>query len=268
MKVSFIGGGNMGEAILAALISKKLAAPGDIAVADAAAERRAYLAEKYGVYTTESNPDAAALGDTLILAVKPQHLSEVASGLAGRLRPGQLVVSIIAGKSIERLRKGLKHDAIVRAMPNTPAQIGLGMTVWTATEGVTGAQRADAEAIMRVMGHAVYTGDEAILDMATAVSGSGPAYVFLFMESLIQAGVDIGLPAELSRTLVFNTVLGSAEYARRSELGLEPLRQLVTSPGGTTAAALRVFEDGFFTQVIKQAVAAAYKRAHELGGIG
>jgi pyrroline-5-carboxylate reductase len=154
----------------------------------------------------------------------------------------------------------------VRAMPNTPAQINMGMTVWTATDEVTEGQRAAVGSILGAMGKEVHVTDEDYIDMATAVSGSGPAYVFLFMESLIKAAREIGLPPETARKLALQTVIGSAEYTRRSDKGLAKLRQMVTSPGGTTAEALKVFEQGDFTGLVEKAVAAAYRRARELGG--
>jgi pyrroline-5-carboxylate reductase len=150
-------------------------------------------------------------------------------------------------------------------MPNTPAQIGRGATVWTATSAVTPAQRASAGAIISVMGKGIYAEDESYLDLATAVSGSGPAYVFLFMEALMEGAKEIGMPEDMTKTLVFQTLLGSAEYAQASDKDLAELRRNVTSPGGTTAEALKVFEQGDFTALVKKAVAAAYRRAQELG---
>jgi pyrroline-5-carboxylate reductase len=266
MRVSFIGGGNMGEAILAALIAKNLAGPEEVAVSDVSADRREHLKEKYGVFVTEDNALAASRGEVVVLSVKPQQLAEAMAPLSGKLAPGQLVLSIVAGSKIQAIKEGLGHAAIARAMPNTPAQIGKGMTVWTVSGETTEAQDELARKILGVMGHAVYTHDEAVLDMATAVSGSGPAYVFLFIESLVQAGRKIGLTPGLARTMAFQTVLGAAEYAYQSDRDLESLIRQVASPGGTTAAALHVLELGFFTTVIKQAVEAAYQRAKELGG--
>ncbi|MES0279227.1 MAG: pyrroline-5-carboxylate reductase, partial [Dehalococcoidales bacterium] len=182
------------------------------------------------------------------------------------LKPDQLVLSIIAGKSIASLRQGLKHNAIVRAMPNTPAQIGQGVTVWTATAGVSGQQKEQAAAILRAMGQEIYVADENYLDMATAVSGSGPAYVFLFMEALITAAIDIGLPPDTAKQLVLETVAGSAAFAEKSGKELSELKRMVTSPGGTTAAALEVLDEGRLSELIKKAVAAAHRRAGELGG--
>jgi len=265
MKVSFIGGGNMGEAILAALIANKLSAPEEIAVSDISSERRETLKEKYGVFTTASNLEAASRGDIVLLAVKPQHLEPVLTEMAGKLRPAQLVLSIVAGRKIASLREGLKHEAVLRAMPNTPAQIGKGITVWTTAEGVTDDQSEAARALLGVMGQAIYTHDENVLDMATALSGSGPAYVFMFLDALIDAGVSIGLTPGMARALTYQTVLGSTEYAERSGGDLDALRRMVTSPGGTTAAAVTVLNIGFFSLVIKQAVDAAYQRAKELG---
>jgi len=266
VKVALIGGGNMGEAILSALITHRLVRPDDVVVADTKSERQAYLKQKYGVFTTRYNPEAAVRGDVVILAVKPQHVDEVARELKGSLRSNQLVISIIAGKKLATLCQGLEHENIVRAMPNTPAQIGKGMTVWTATENTLAADRATAEVILKMMGQAVYTPDEAVLDMATAVSGSGPAYVFLFLEALLKAGENIGLTPELARLFALETVLGATEYVQRSGQDLTELRSNVTSPGGTTAAALKVFEEGKFADLIGRAVVAAYKRAQELGG--
>jgi len=265
LKIAFIGGGNMGEAILAAVISRKLSLPEDIAVSDVKPERLTYLKEKYGVFVTGSNLEAASLGEVVILAVKPQQVDEVASLQEGMLHREQLAISIIAGKNLSILRKAFGHDAFVRAMPNTPAQIGRGMTVWTATENTTTTQRKSAEAILSVLGRAFFTPDEGVLDMATAISGSGPAYVFLFLESLIQAGEDIGLSSELAQLLAYETVLGAAEYARGAVKELAELRHNVTSPGGTTAAALKVLGDGGFASLIRHAVSAAYQRAQELG---
>jgi pyrroline-5-carboxylate reductase len=265
MKVSFIGGGNMGEAILAALIRQNLSEPGDIFVSDAKEERREYLKTTYAVHTSPNNHAVASKGQVVILAVKPQNLAEVMSELTGKLNASQLVLSIIAGKSLTALRAGLNHEHIVRAMPNTPAQIGQGMTVWTALPEVNETQNSWAKAILGVMGQEVYAADEGLIDMATAVSGSGPAYVFLFMESLLSAAQAIGLPEKMAQEMVFQTLAGSVAYAAKSGKDLAELRRMVTSPGGTTAEALKVFEQGDFAGLVKKAVAAAYRRAKELG---
>ncbi len=251
--------------MLAAILKKGLTTPGAISVSDVNQARRQHLAEKYSVYASGSNLEALSRGDVIVLAIKPQNLAEVMAELSGQLKPSQLVLSIIAGARIDTLRNGLKHHSIVRAMPNTPAQIGQGITVWAATAEVSKKQKAWAGSILGAMGKEIYVVDEKYLDMATAVSGSGPAYVFLFMESLAQAAVAIGLPQDIARELVSQTVLGSASFAQKSEKELAELRRMVTSPGGTTAEALKIFEEGQFGELIKRAVAAAYNRARKLG---
>ena len=186
--------------------------------------------------------------------------------LKGCLKPSQLVLSIIAGAKIKTLSRGLRHNSIVRAMPNTPARIGEGISVWTATAEVSKKQRAWASSILRAMGKEVYVDDERYIDMATAISGSGPAYFFLMVEALVDAAVGIGLPREMALELVLQTMLGSGHLIQRS--GKEPaeLRRMVTSPGGTTAQALGQLEKGKFTNLLKQAVKAAYDKAKRLGG--
>jgi pyrroline-5-carboxylate reductase len=265
MKISFIGGGNMGRAMLSAIIGKGISSPSDITVSDKNNALLQQLGQDFGVNISSDNLDAIAGGNIVILAVKPQNLDEVINEISGQIKPGQLVLSIIAGKPIARLRQGLKHDAIVRAMPNTPAQIGQGMAVWTATDEVTEGQKTMVGSILGAMGKEVYAAEEGYIDMATAVSGSGPAYVFLFIESLIDAAVEIGLPPDIARELALQTVTGAAEYAHRSDKELAQLRQMVTSSGGTTAEALKVFEGQDFSMLVKIAVAAAYRRARELG---
>ena len=266
MKVAFIGGGTMGEAILSAIIERKVATKNDITVSDISQTRLDYLKQKYAVKVTTSNPDAVTGSDVIIFAIKPQNIKDVLPGLKDRLKTGQLVLSIIAGTRIAGLRNGLAHSQIVKTMPNTPAQIGEGMTVWVATPEVTSEQKAQAKAILGVMGKEIYVSDEGYLDMVTAVSGSGPAYVFLFMEALLSAAEKIGLPADMAKTLVFQTVLGSAHFAEKSDKTLAELRKMVTSPGGTTAEALARFEQGNFTELVYKAILAAYNKSKALGG--
>jgi pyrroline-5-carboxylate reductase len=266
MKIAFIGGGTMGEAMLAAILKEGLAKPEAITVGDVAQARREHLARKYGVAAASSNLGAVEKTDVVVLAVKPQNLLEVMTELGGRLKPTQLVISIIAGAKIKTLSQGLKHDSIVRAMPNTPAQIGEGISVWTATAEVSQQQKELAGAILGAMGREVYVDDENYIDMATAISGSGPAYFFLMVEALVDAAVEIGLPREKALALVLQTMLGSGQLIQRS--GKEPaeLRRMVTSPGGTTAQALEQLEKGRFAELVKRAVKAAYDKARELGG--
>ena len=265
MKIAFIGGGNMGEAMLAALLDKGLTTPDAVRVSDVREERRHHLERKYGVVVTEDNREAADKGEVVVLAIKPQNLSEVMAELAGCLKPNQLVLSIIAGARINTLCQGLNHRHIVRSMPNTPAQIGEGISVWTATAEVTEQQKGWASAILGATGEEIYVDDEKYLDMATAVSGSGPAYFFLFVESLIEAAVSIGLPHDVAEELVVATMLGSGHLIQKSGKTPAELRRLVTSPGGTTAEALLQFEKGEFGKLVMQTIAAAYNKAKELG---
>jgi pyrroline-5-carboxylate reductase len=266
MKIAFIGGGNMGRAMISAIISNGIAEPEDIIVADVKEESRESIVLDLDVFATPSNLAAAKDAEVIVLAIKPQNLIDIASDLAGQLDSSQLVLSIIAGKRISSLVDGLKHEAIVRVMPNTPAQIGRGMSVWTATGEVSADQKEAARKILAAMGEELYTPDESDLDKATALSGSGPAYFFLFMEALVEAGVKLGFPEDVSRKLVLQTASGSVEYACLSGHDLVDLRRMVTSPGGTTAEALKVFETGDFKGLVDKAVKAALKRARELGG--
>lgn len=265
MKIAFIGGGNMGRAMISAIIGKGLAEPEDITVADVKEESREAIVLDLGVFATPSNLAAAKDADVIILAIKPQNMIDITSDLAGQIDSCQLVLSIIAGKKISALVDGLKHKAIVRVMPNTPAQIGKGMSVWTSTDAVTSDQKESARKILAAMGEELFTPDENDLDKATALSGSGPAYFFLFMEALVEAGVKMGFPEDVSRKLVMQTAMGSVEYACMSGRDLADLRKMVTSPGGTTAEALKVFETGDFKGLVDKAVAAALRRSKELG---
>ncbi|MFC1932802.1 pyrroline-5-carboxylate reductase [Chloroflexota bacterium] len=266
MKIAFIGGGNMGEAMLSAILGKELSPPQDIFVSDISDIRRQHLKQKYGVAVMNDNRLAVDRGEAVVLAIKPQNLAEVMNELGGQLKPTQLVLSIIAGASINALCLGLSHNCVVRAMPNTPAQISEGISVWAATSGVTEQQKGRASSILGAMGKEIYVEDEKYIDMATAISGSGPAYFFLFVEALVEAAVHIGLPRDVAQELVLQTMLGSGHLIQ--ETGKEPseLRRMVTSPGGTTAEALLEFERGEFASLVRQAVSAAYNKAKRLGG--
>lgn len=266
MKIAIIGGGNMGEAMLAGVLAKKLSLPKDTSVSDIDGTRRKHLGQKYGVKIASDNRQAATQGQVVVVAVKPQNLKSIAAELEGLLEPEQLVLSIVAGATINTLSSRLKHNRIVRAMPNMPGQIGEGITIWTATEEVTGEQREWAGSILDAIGKGIYVDNEDYLNMATAVSGSGPAYFFLFVETLIEAAVGIGLPRNIARELVLKTMSGSAYLIEKSDRELGELRRMVTSPGGTTAAALEQFEKGGFSDLIAKALNAACERTRELGG--
>lgn len=266
MKIAFIGGGAMGEAMLSAILDNNLSSPQDITVSDINEARLQHLKQKYGVNVTSNNRQAVGAGEIVILAIKPQNLVEVMAELNSHLQPSQLVVSIIAGARINTLCLGLNHNCVVRVMPNTPAQIGMGMSVWTSTAEVTDEQKKQAGAILGAMGKEIYVDNEQYLDMVTAVSGSGPAYIFLFVESLIDAAIEIGLPQNVAEELVLQTLLGSGYLIQKSDRTPAELRRMVTSPGGTTAEALLKLEEGGFHDLIKQAVMAAYHKAQRLGG--
>jgi pyrroline-5-carboxylate reductase len=266
MKIAFIGGGNMGEAIVASLLNKQVTLPENIIVSDASSARREHLKQMHNVKVTDSNLEAALGANIIILAVKPQVLPEVMPDLSGRLKKSQLILSIIAGVKIDTLRNGLKHMSIVRTMPNTPTQIGMSMTVWTATEEVTESQKKTTRSILSAMGKEIFVENERTLDMVTAVSGSGPAYFFLFVEAFIDAAVNIGLPRDMAKVMVLKTMLGAGNLIEKSGTDPAELREMVTSKGGTTAAALKVFEEGKFRGLIAKAVEAAYNRSRELGG--
>jgi pyrroline-5-carboxylate reductase len=265
MKIAFIGGGNMGEAMLSALIEKKLVIPGDICVSDVNQERLHLLKNKYSITVTASNKEAVSGKDVIVLAVKPQTLLEILPDLKSSIEPAQLVLSIMAGVRISKIGEGLGHKRIVRSMPNTPARIGYGASGWTATAEVTQKQKDNARAVLSAMGKEVYFDDERYIDMVTAVSGSGPAYIFLLAESLVEAAVKIGLPRKEAETLVFQMILGSAHLLVQSGQPAAELRRNVTSKGGTTEAALKIFENGGFGKLVEEAVKAAYQRAKELG---
>jgi pyrroline-5-carboxylate reductase len=266
MRLAFIGTGVMGEAVIAALLQRGLAQPADITACDISAQRREHLSQAYGIATADHAASAAAGSDVIVLAVKPQDFPAVARDLRGKLGTEQTVVSIMAGVSLAALRDGLGHQAIVRAMPNTPAQIGEGMTVWTATEAVSAPNRDDIHRILGALGQELYVADEKYVDMATAVSGSGPAFVFLMMEAMIDAAVHIGLRREMATAMVIQTVLGSARYAQTTGRHPADLRNQVTSPGGTTAEGLLALEEAGVRAAFAQAIIAAYERARQLGG--
>jgi pyrroline-5-carboxylate reductase len=267
-RIAFIGSGVMAEAMIKGLVGQGLLPADRIVASGPRPERGADLAERYGIQVTEDNVAAAGGRDIVVLSVKPQILGEVLEELGtGVVRSEALVLSIVAGATIERITQGLKHRAIVRVMPNTPAQIGMGMSVWTATPQTSEAQRAQARTMLAALGEELYVDHEDYLDMATALSGTGPAYVFLVMEALIDAGVHMGFSRRVSEQLVLQTMRGSLEFARASQRHPVELRNMVTSPGGTSAEALYQLEKGGLRTVISKAVWAAYQKSKYLGGL-
>lgn len=263
--IALIGHGVMGEAIIAGLIRKGLTSSDHIFAAGPRIERGEELRERYNVQTFTDNSTAASQADVVILSVKPQRLDRVLEGLRGHIQASALVISIVAGATIDRIGAQLGHASLVRAMPNTPGQIGEGITVWTTSASVTGAQKALAQQILGALGQEVFVEEENYLDMATALSGTGPAYVFLFLEALIDAGVHLGFPRRIAEQLVLQTVSGSVEYSRRKKSHPAALRNEVTSPGGTSAEAIYYLEKAGFRTAISRAIWAAYERSQELG---
>lgn len=265
--VAFVGTGAMGEAMIGGLVNSRLVEPEAIRASDPRPGRADELRTKYGVQPVTGNREAVRDAGVVILSVKPQVLRAVFQDLRGRVKPDALVLSIVAGARVESITGGLQHRAVVRTMPNTPAQVGEGMTVWTATAEVTPLQRQQAQAILRALGKELFVAEEAFLDMATAISGTGPAYVFLLMEALIDAAVHLGFSREDARTLVIQTVRGSVIFAERSTAHPAEMRNLVTSPGGTSAHALYQLEKGGFRTVLSKAVWAAYQRSVSLAAL-
>lgn len=263
MKTAFIGGGAMGETMVRCLLAKQVVGPEDTTVSDVSSLRRELLSTEYGINTCADNAKAIENAQLVILAVKPTNLRQVMEEIKG-LAPDQLVLSIVAGATLTTLCQGLDHTAIVRAMPNMPAQIGQGMTVWTAAAGTNQVHKELAQTILAAMGKEVYVTDEKYLGMATALSGSGPAYVFLFIEALVDAGVHIGLPRDVAQQLVTQTILGSTITVEKTGKHPADLRNTVTSPGGTTTEALLRLEKGGFRSLLLEAVAAAYQKAEYL----
>ncbi|MFO7585805.1 MAG: pyrroline-5-carboxylate reductase [Anaerolineales bacterium] len=268
-KIAFIGSGAMGEAMLAGLLRRGLSQPENLHTADIHTERVEELREKYGTLPFTDNTLAVSGADVVILSVKPQRLSDVLGGLKGHIRPDALVLSIVAGAKISKISRGLGHNAVVRSMPNTPAQISRGITVWIASEAVDDAQKETARNVLGALGEQVEVDDENYLDMATALSGTGPGYVFLFMEAMIDAGVHLGFSRRISEQLVIETIKGSVAYYenlnQKGETHVAALRNQVTSPGGTTAEAMYFLEKAGFRTAVSRAIWAAYERSLELG---
>ena len=263
--IAIIGSGVMAEAMIAGLLRGREVTPERIVASHPRAERRAELERGFGVRTTASNREAVRGAGLVVLAIKPQMLSRVGRELAGSLDDGQLVLSIIAGATSTALTNALHHRQVVRSMPNTPARLGRGMTVWYATPEVTKAQRAQAASLLRSLGAELAVDDEKMVAMATAVSGTGPTYVFLVMEALIDAAVHLGFPRHVAHDLVLETLEGSTAFAKQSGDHPAVLRNMVTSPGGTSAAALHELESGRLRTVLSEAVWAAFRRTEELG---
>ena len=269
MKISFIGGGNMATALIAGLAGK-VAQPADIHVVDPNADALERLRTQYGVTTSPDIGAAVAASDVIVLAVKPQQMRDVTvhlkTELQSQLANKPLLLSIAAGMRGADLSRWLGgYGAIVRTMPNTPALIGQGITGMVAMAGVSAAQKDAADSIMRAVGQTVWLDEESLIDPVTAVSGSGPAYVFYFLEAMQQAAAEMGLSAEQGKALALATFTGAAQLAAQSDEPVEVLRQRVTSKGGTTHAAITSMEAAGVKQAIVEAMKAAAARGRELG---
>ena len=263
--IATVGSGVMAEAMIAGLLRGKLVEPGQVVASHPRPERREHLAREYGIRTVADNIEAVEGADVILFGIKPQMLVRVGREIGPHLRRGQLVLSVLAGATTAALTGILGHDQVVRSMPNTPARLGKGMTVWYATPETTEAQRGQAAALLGALGAQLEVDDEKMVAMATAVSGTGPTYVFLVMEALIDAAVHLGFPRHMAHDLVIETLEGSTLFAKQSGMHPAELRNMVTSPGGTSAAALHELESGRLRTVLSEAVWAAFRRTLELG---
>ncbi len=270
LHLAFIGCGVMGESMIAGLLRQKLVDPTNISASHPRDSRRTELAEKYGIVVHERNAEAAKSvvgreNSAVLVCVKPQRLPRVLADLDGSLHLDQLVLSIVAGTTIQTLAASLGTSKIVRAMPNTPSQIGAGITAWTCTGAVDETERGHVRSILAALGKELFVETENMIDMATSLSATGPTYVFMVMEALTDAGVHLGFSRDMAKELVQETMLGSVKFAIESHKHPAELRNMVTSPGGTSAEAIYQMEKGSLRTVLSKAVYAAYKRAVDLG---
>jgi len=274
LHLAFIGCGVMGESMIAGLLRKNLVESKNISASHPRESRRGELKDRYKIAVFESNAEAARSvagrqqDSAVLICVKPQRLARVLNDLAGELSLDRLVVSIVAGATIEHLAEALGTAKIVRAMPNTPSQIGAGITAWTCTEAVVDSERIHVRELLKALGKELFVETENMIDMATSLSATGPTYIFMVMEALTDAGVHLGFSRDMAKELVQETMLGSVKFAMESHKHPAELRNMVTSPGGTSAEAIYQMEKGTLRTVLSKAVYAAYKRAVELGKKG
>ncbi len=267
-KISFIGTGTMATAMIKCTLEKTVYIKDNIMGSAPRKKRVDEIKKRFDVNMTQNNVEATQFGDIIVLSIKPQVFPKIAQEIKDALNDNQIVLSIMAGVSIESLQGELMHKKIVRVMPNTPAQIGQGMSVWTVTKEVSDDEKEEIRLILSSMGKELFVEDEAYIDMATALSATGPAYVFLFLEAMISAGVHLGFSRRVAKELVYQTALGSVLFAINSAKHTAELRDMVTSPGGTTTEALYELEKGGMRTVLEKAVYAAYKRAGYLKKAG
>lgn len=265
-RLAILGGGKMGATFASRAVEAGVIAAQRVVISEPAEAIRSSLEARIpGVVTLFDHARAVSDASTIILAITPQIVPAVTAALRDHLQADQLVISIAAGVELQTLRDSLGHDAIVRVMPNTPAQIGQGISAWLPTSAVTAEQKVEARAILQAVGREFEVDREAYLDMVTAMSGSGPAWVMLMLESMIDAGVQIGLRPEWARELALQTMSGSVELARTTGKHPAELRNMVTTPGGTTAAGLYAMEQGGLRATIMRGIVAAYERSLQLG---
>lgn len=264
-RIAFIGGGNMAASLIGGLRAQGFAADA-ICASDPGEEQRNRISTEHGIRTYADNADALANADVVVLAVKPQVMQTVCRDLAGQLQAQQLIVSIAAGISCASLQNwlGPQPRALVRCMPNTPSLLRQGVSGLYANAQVSDTQKQQAEQLLSAVGLALWLADEALIDAVTAVSGSGPAYFFLLIEAMTAAGEQLGLPRETAAQLTLQTALGAARMACESDVEAAELRRRVTSPNGTTEAAIKTFQTGGFEQLVQQALNAAARRSTEL----
>lgn len=265
MNLIFIGGGTMAESVIRGALANKLLGPENISVCDISSKRCKTLIDLYKISADTKLPSVVTRGELVILAVKPQNFQELSGELTSLLNPEQTVVSVMAGITISSLQKNLSHKSIIRVMPNTPSQIGRGISVWMPSSSVESSSVSNAKRLIQTLGLEIQVSVERYLDMATALSASGPAFVFSFIESMIDAGVYLGLTRDMSHQLALQTVLGSAQLMEDSGKHPAVLRNMVTSPGGTTAEGLLALEESGFRTAILNAVTAAYEKSLNLG---
>ncbi len=264
-RIAFVGSGVMAEVMISGLLSQGATVPERIWASGPREERAAELRNAYGIHASTDNLEAVANADLVVLSVKPQTLSKVLPEIAKGIREGHLVLSIIAGARMKVIGSALRHPAIVRCMPNLPCRIRRGMTVWTATHEVRPKAREEVRSILRTMGKEIYVSDERDVDRATAVNGTGPAIIALFVKSLEDAANFIGEPRPLARQSVLETIIGTAEMILASDRHPAELIDSVTSPGGTTSRALHILHQGRFSAILTDAIDAALRRTLELG---
>ena len=263
-KAAILGTGNMGEAIICGILKSRLFPPHDILATDTREDRLDFIKDKYGIEVSTNNIASSRCSDLVVLAVKPQVIRDVLELIRSAITPKQLVLSIAAGVSTTKIAEILGNDArVIRAMPNTPALAGCGMSAICPGEACSKQDLDIASVFLKSVGEVIRV-QEPLMDAVTALSGSGPAYMFLFLEAMVKAGIELGLNRQTAKTLAVNTMAGAASLAKDTRVELSDLRERVTSPGGTTMAALTVLEDRRFTELVKSAVRAASERSRQL----